>query len=179
MADMALIKSESPIFKVMDQLAQQLQGDYERYPAVDKEIDGVPCKAYKLSNFVGLGEKLKADAKSGKHQLLIYLDQHPRVVEQITQINENGRWKTQFDLYTKYDELLDPFSFEPVFDKDVKIINANKSFGEFTDLNSAIDTEEHDGIIIGIHRLERFENGGVMFASSVRRERERRLKNIP
>jgi outer membrane lipoprotein-sorting protein len=161
-------KVNSPIFKVMDQLVQQLQGDYERYPAGDKEIDGVPCKAYKLNNFVGLEEKHKADAKSGLRQLLIYLDQHPRVVEQITQVNENGRWKTQLDIYTKYDELLDPSLFEPVFDKDVKIIDADKSFGEFTDLNSAICTEEHDGIIIGIHRLERFEDGGVMFASSVR-----------
>ena len=68
--------------------------------------------------------------------------------------------------------------FQPDFGKDVKIVDADKVFDEFVSLKSAVHVEERSGLIYAIHRVERFENGGVLVVSSVRGTEET-LKKYP
>jgi hypothetical protein len=162
----------------IDQTAQHLQNEFERYPAGDKEIDGVPCKAFRLSKLDRYTEPMKTWITSGKRQLLIYIDQQSRPIRSEDQTKENNQWNTNSYVSLVYDEPFDPALFRPNFGKDVKIVDADKMFDEFFDLKKAVYTEQRGGIIFAIHRIERFENGGVMFVSSVRGTEET-LKKFP
>ena len=156
------------VFQYIDQIAQELQDQYERYPAGDKAIDGIPCKAYRMNKYDRYGEKLKAEFASGKTQWLKYIDQQSRLVRSENQIKENDQWKTRGFESVAYDEPLDQAIFQPNFGKDVRIIDTDKNFEEFVNLKKAIYTEKREGLIFAVHHIERFENGGLMYVSSVR-----------
>jgi hypothetical protein len=68
--------------------------------------------------------------------------------------------------------------FQPNFGDDVKIVDADEAFDAFADPASAVHREQRDGLIYAIHRVERFENGGVLIVSSVRGTAET-LKEFP
>ena len=168
-------KATMPIFAQIDQLAQELQNEYERYPKGDQEIDHEPCKAYLLTKTDRI---VDSSMKSGERRGLIYLDQQSRLVRGVVQRRENDRYNTESYISFKYDEPIDPALFKPDFGKDVKIIDADEVFDEFVNLKTAIYVEERSGIIYAIHRVERFENGCVLVVSSVRGTEET-LKKYP
>lgn len=168
-------KATMPIFAEIDQLAQELQNEYERYPEGDQRIDGEPCKAYLLTKTDRIAD---ASLKSGERRLLLYLDQQSRLVRAAVQRREDNRYNTESFTSYKYDEPIDPALFKPDFGKDVKIVDADKVFDEFVSLKSAVYVEEKFGLIYAIHRVERFENGCVLFVSSVRGTEET-LKKYP
>jgi hypothetical protein len=168
-------KATAPIFAEIDKIAQELRNEYERYPEGDQKIDGQPCNAYLLTK---LDRYTDSSLKSGERRLLLYLDQQSRLVRGVVQQREDNHYNTESFVSYKYDESIDPALFKPDFGKDVKIVDADKAFDEFVDLKKAIYTEERDGLIFAIHRIERFENGGVMYVSSVRGTEET-LKKYP
>jgi Subtilase family len=171
-------KIVSQYFDQLDQAVQKLQDEYERYPIGDKVIDGKPCKAYMPLKLDKYPEPLKSDLAKGKRRKILYVDQQISLFHSITQIKENGQYRTEHILSFKFDEPFDPALFQPNFGKDVKIVDGDKVFDEFTDVKKAVYSEERDGFIFTIHRIERFVNGGVMFVSSVR-ETEETLKIFP
>ncbi|MGA2799092.1 MAG: hypothetical protein ABSE63_16050, partial [Thermoguttaceae bacterium] len=171
-------QTTDPVFQQIDQFAKELQDDYERYPASDTVFDGVSCKAYRFINFDRFSEKNKTEYANGKIQLLMYIDQQSRPVRSETQRKANDQWKSYGFTCVKYDEPLDQTLFQPNFGTDVKIIETDKNFDEFVDLKKAIYTEKREGLIFAVHRIERFENGGLMYVSSVRGTEET-LKTFP
>ena len=108
----------------------------------------------------------------------MYIDPQSRPIRSEGQTKENNQWKTEHFVCVKYNEPIDPILFQPNFSKDVKIIDADKVFDEFVDLKKTIYTEQRNGLIFAIHRIERFENGGMMYVASVRGTEET-LKKYP
>jgi hypothetical protein len=173
-----IAKATGPIFAEIDRRAQQLQNEYERYPSGDQEFDGLPCKAYLLTKPDRHVEPLKTELKTGQRRMLLFLDRQSRLVRAVTDRREDNHWKTEFFTRFEYDEPIDPKLFQPDFGKDVKVVDADSAFEEFDSLRSAVHVEERSGLIYAIHRVERFENGGVLVVSSVRGTEET-LKKYP
>lgn len=171
-----IARATAPVFAKIEQFAQQLRNEFERCPASDQTIDGQPCKAYlltKLDRVAGTRE-----LTSGQMRLMVFIDPQAKLVRAEYQWREDGRYITKGFASVKYDEPMDPSLFQPDFGKNVKIVNADDAFSEFVSLKSAVHVEERSGLIYAIHRVERFDNGGVLVVSSVRGTEET-LKKYP
>ena len=168
-------KATVPVFVEIDRFVQELRNEYEPYPNGNQTIDGEPCKAYILTK---MQQYMDEQLKTGKLRVLIYLDPQSRLVRVEHQWLEDNHWDTKNFISYTYDEPIDPALFKPDFGKDVKIVDADKAFDEFVDLKKAVYTEQRDGLIFAIHRIERFENGDVLVVSSVRGTEET-LKKYP
>ena len=170
-----IAKATVPIFAEIDQIAQQLRDEYERCPASDRTIDGQPCEAYLLAK---LDRYVAPELKSGKMRMMVFLDRQSHLVRAEYQWREDDRYITKGFASVKYNEPVDQALFKPDFGKDVKIVDADTVFDDFVSLQSAVHVEERSGLIYAIHRIERFENGGVLVVSSVRGTEET-LKKYP
>ena len=168
-------KATEPLFSEIEQLARWLQKEYEPYPKADRMIEGRACKAYLLTK---LDRYADSSLKAGQRRLLIFLDEESRLVRTVTELRDGDDWRTESFSDLKYDEPVNRALFQPNFGDGIKVVDADAVFDEFVNLSAAIHNEERDGLTYAIHRIERFENGGVSVISSVRGTAET-LKEFP
>jgi len=158
-------KATESMFSQIDQLARQLQDEFERYPTGDRSIRGSACRAYLLAK---LDRYADPSLKSGQRRLLVFVDEGLRPVRTAVESRHGDEWRTESFSDWMYDEPIDEALFQPNVGDGVKIVDADEAFDAFADPASAVHCEERDGLIYAIHRVERFENGGVLVVSSVR-----------
>ncbi len=163
------------MFSDIDQLARRLEDDFERYPKGDRSIQGRTCRAYLLAK---LDRYADQGLKDGRRRMFVFVDEESRPVRAAIQSRDGDQWRTESFSDCTYDEPIDASLFQPSFGDGVKIVDADKAFDAFADPASAVHREERDGLIYAIHRVERFENGGVLVVSSVRGTKET-LKEFP
>ena len=164
-----------PIFAEIDRLARQLQDEFERFPSGDQTLDGQRCKAYLLTK---PDRHVDSQLKSGLRRSLVFLDQQSRLVRAVVQRHKDNRWNTESFVSYQFDEPVDRALFQPDFGKDTRVVEADQAVEEFVSLESAVHIEQRAGLIYAVHRVERFENGGVLVVSSVRGAEET-LKKYP
>ena len=116
--------------------------------------------------------------QAGKRRILVLIDPEQRPVRMMIEIRDGERWQTESFSRWAFDEPVDRALFQPRFGSDVRIVDADTVFDEFIDLKSAVHVEQRAGLIYAIHRVQRFENGGVFVVSSVRGTDET-LKQYP
>lgn len=162
--------------RVLDQeLGQVLSGaKYSRYAAGDRQIEGRPCQAFLLDR----DRQDDPDLKTGKKRVIILLDDRSRVARIVTEFRSGDRWVVRTTSDWRYDIPVDRALFEPHFGDEVKVVDADTAFDKFVDLGRAVHREERSGLWFAIHRVERFEGGGVFVVSSVRGTAET-LKQFP
>jgi len=142
-----------------------MESRLERYSAGDQLIDGQKCRAYLLTKNPGV---IDPNLNSGKSRFVYYLDSRSRVLRIVGETLSGTDWSVRYTTDYEYDVPIDSALFEPVFQKDVEIVDADAGFGAFVDLDKAIHREERAGLWFAIHRAERFEHGGILVVSSVR-----------
>ena len=159
-------------------LREQLERDCERHPAGDRSIDGVPHKCYRLTFHGPVKPADPSVMDFDKRRTLIFISPKslPTRCEMLEKID--GDWKTRFVRTWEYDVPVDQSVFEPQFADGVRVIDIDEAFEQLTAVENAVHTEEREGLIYTIHQAKRFENGGVMIASSVRGTAET-LKKFP
>ena len=168
-------KATEPLFSEIEQFARGLQNEFEPYPIADRSIEGRACRAYLLTK---LDRYTDSSLKAGRRRILIFLDEESRLVRSVIESRGGDDWRTESFSDLTYDEPINRSLFEPNFGDGIKIVDADAAFEEFVNLPAAIHNEERHGLIYAIHRVERFENGGVLVMSSVRGTAET-LKEFP
>ncbi len=169
-------KAMEPLFSEIDQLARQLQDEFERYSKGDRTIEGRACQAYLLTKLDRYGDS--RGLITGERRVLVFLGEESRLVRTAHESRDSDDWRTESFSDWKYDEPVDRALFQPNFGDDVKIVDADEVFDAFADPASAVHREQRDGLIYAIHHVERFEHGGVLVVSSVRGTAET-LKEFP
>ena len=140
----------------------------------DQKIDGRQCRAYLLAK---LERASDPDWKAGKKRMVILLDDQSRIARAVIEVRSEARWFAWLTSDWTYDLSIDPTLFAPHFGADVRIVDADRVFDEFVDLQKALHREERSGLWYAIHRAERFQ-GGILVVSSVRGTEET-LKKYP
>ena len=163
------------LFSEIEQLARQLQKEYEPYPKADRSIEGRTCQAYLLTNF---DRYTDSSLKAGQRRVLIFLDEESRLARSVIESRDGNDWRTESFRDVKYDEPFNRTLFQPNFGDGIKVVDADAVFDDCVSLPAAIHNEQRDGLIYAIHHVERFENGGVLVVSSVRGTAET-LKEFP
>lgn len=142
-----------------------MNGEYERYDAGDQNVNGRPCQAYLL--VPGKAPNTR-EFRNSKRRFVCLFDDSSRVVRMTDEVRVNKAWSVKSLRTMKYDEPIERALFEPRFGDDVTVIDVDSAFERFVDLEQAVHREERKGLIYAIHRVERFENGGLFLISSVR-----------
>ena len=159
----------------IDSLYASLRKPVQRCPEEDHSIEGIPCKAYSM-----LREPTADSTPPDPSYSLevFYLDSQSRLMlwELRSRFKKEEPWKTAIVKSFRYDETLGEALFQPTFPENASIVDADASFECFVDLKAALYQEEKFGIIYAVHRVERFENGGVLVVSSVRATEETQRK---
>ena len=138
---------------------------YERYAAGDQDVNGQPCKAYLLMPAKAPNIQ---EFRDRKRRFICLFDDSSRVVRMTDEVRVDKAWTVQSLHTLKYDEPIERTLFEPRFGDGVAVVDIDSAFEEFVDLDKAVHREERKGLIYAIHRVERFENGGLFLISSVR-----------
>ncbi len=86
----------------------------------------------------------------------------------VNEVRVDEEWTVESLHTMKYDEPIERALFEPRFGDGVAVMDLDSAFEGFVDLDKAVHREERKGLIYAIHRVERFENGGLFLISSVR-----------
>ncbi|MCH9653290.1 MAG: hypothetical protein K0U86_02500 [Planctomycetes bacterium] len=139
--------------------------EYERYEAGDQNVNGKPCKAYLLMPAKAPNIQ---EFRDKKRRFVCLFDDSSRIVQMVNEIQVDEAWTEESLLTMKYDEPIERTLFEPRFGNDVTVVDIDSAFDEFVNLDKAVHREERKGLIYAIHRVERFENGGLFLISSVR-----------
>ena len=158
----------APLFEEVDGIARQLDREFSRHLQSDQEIDGVPCSAYRLTNFERVGDKgLRGQLQNETARIKAFLDPDNRLVRSVFKTKQDNAWVQTFTDW-RYDQVLDSKLFEPEFGDNVKIVDADDLFNQMFDPTTAVHSEERDGLVFAIHQISRFGDKGVYFVSSVR-----------
>jgi hypothetical protein len=152
--------------------ALELQADYEREPTADVTEKNDRLKAYRL---VPKSKYADPALRDGSLRTTVFLDSHSRIARIEALKQQNGAWRSTWVQQWSYDVPVDPKLFEPDFDSLVKgggggvrIVDSDRAFDELTDLKQAIHIEDRGGLIYAVHRIERYEGGGLLVMTSVR-----------
>ena len=145
---------------------------FERFAEQDEKIDGRQLTAYLLTkiNQVPPGAPGPGATRHCVSRRQVAHRAHPAGNAQ------GDQWVANVLIEWEYDVPIDRKLFEPDFGDGVKIVDAAAGFDELVRLDNAVYQDERRGIIFAIHRLERFENDGILVVSSVR-VRRRHSKN--
>ena len=155
--------------------AKELQADCERDPAADRTLKNERLTAYRLTRTAQYADR---DFKEGRRRLIVFLDPRSRIARVENLQQQKGAWlATSVDEWS-YDVPIDPKLFEPNFGSGVKIVDSDRAFDDLVDLQKAVHVENRSGLIYAVHRIERFEGGGLLVMSSVRGDEET-LKKFP
>jgi len=158
----------------MLEVQPELKDLYRRVPGQDRTIDGKPCQAYELS----IPPERRAAGYDPEIRSLVFVSEDflVRLVESGKIVGETlqrrSLWKWEYDVPVPED------AFRPQFPAGVEIVDTDRAFDWLVDLGRAVHVEEREGLIFAVHRLERFEHGGVLVMSSVRGTAET-LKKYP
>jgi len=155
--------------------ALELQNDSQRDPAADTTVKNEHLRAYQLIPKAPYADQA---FKEGRERIFVFLDSRSRIARMEELDLQNGAWRTAWVDEWSYDVPIDPKSFEPNFGPSVKIVDTDGAFDELVDLRQAVHVEDHAGLIYAVHRIERFEGGGLLVMSSVRGDEET-LKKFP
>jgi Leucine rich repeat len=155
--------------------ARELQADYEREPTADVTEKNDRLKAYRL---VPKPKYADPALRDGSLRTMVFLDSHSRIARVEALKQQNGAWRSTWVQQWSYDVPVDPTLFEPNFGPDVKVVDSDRAFDELVDLQRAIHVEDRAGLIYAVHRVERFQGGGLLVMSSVRSDEET-LKRFP
>lgn len=139
--------------------------EYERYEAGDQDVNGKPCQAYLL---IPTKAPNIQEFRDKKRRFVCLFDDSSRIVRMTNEVRVDEAWTEESLLTMKYDEPIEWTLFEPRFGDGVTVVDIDSAFEEFVDLDKAVYREERKGLIFAIHRVERFENGGLFLISSVR-----------
>ncbi len=138
---------------------------FERFAEQDEKIDGRQLTAYLLTK---INQVPPGAAQGPERRGIVYLDDKSRIVRTRQEIRQGDQWVANVLIEWEYDVPIDRKLFEPDFGDGVKIVDAAAGFDELVRLDNAVYQDERRGIIFAIHRLERFENDGILVVSSVR-----------
>jgi hypothetical protein len=160
--------------------ASELQANYEREPAGDSTVKNERLKAYRLVPNDRIADR---SLREGSQRMVVFLDSDSRIARIEALKQQNGAWRSTWVQEWSYDVPVDPKLFEPDFASlvkgaGVKVVDSDRAFDELTDLKQAIHIEDRGGLIYAVHRIERFERGGLLVMSSVRGD-EPTLQQFP
>jgi hypothetical protein len=164
----------------LHKFAFELQIDYEREPSADKTVDSDRLKAYRLVPKPKFADPALRD---GSLRTMVFLDSHSRIARIEWLKQQNAAWRTLWVDQWSYNVAIDPKLFEPDFASlvkggGVKLIDSDRAFDELVDLRQSVYVEHRSGLIYAVHRLERFEGGGLLLLTSVRGD-EATLQRFP
>ncbi len=139
--------------------------EYKRYEAGDRDVNGRPCRAY---SSMPAKAPYNQEFRDGKRRWICLFDDSSGIVQMVNEVRLDGEWNVESLHTMNYDEPIERTLFEPRFGDGVAVIDLDSAFEGFVDLDKAVHREERKGVIYAIHRVKRFENGGLFLISSVR-----------
>ena len=164
----------APLFAEVDGIAKQLDREFSRSAKADREINGVLCQAYRLTDFKTIVDD---NLRNGTARMTVFLDSNVRLVRSVYEVKQGDEWLKDYTDW-KYDEAVEPSLFTPNFGDDVQVVDADEAFSHMFDPATALHSEERDGLIFAVHQISRFGSNGVYFVSSVRGT-EKTLEEFP
>ncbi|HLJ11749.1 MAG TPA: hypothetical protein VKU82_11195, partial [Planctomycetaceae bacterium] len=146
-------------------IKEDLKQHCQRYAAGDRVIGGVACECYSVA---APGNREAGEQADREAHTLAYISEDFLVRRVEMQKKIDGHWKMWLVRSWEYDVPVPDDVFRPAFGPGIEIVDADEAFDRVVDLRRAVFVEERAGLIFAIHRIQRFDSGGVLLVSSVR-----------
>lgn len=140
-------------------------GQAQRFPVADAEIAGRPCAAFLVEAARGVAGP---EPPAIRHRAIILVNDLNQIARVEHQLLRDERWTTTYVEEWSYDVPIDEAVFAADFGDDVRVVDAEQIFADLVDLQRAVHVSEVEGVLYAVHRIARFEGGGVAVMSSVR-----------
>ena len=147
-------------------LRSMLGREFVRVPDRDRKFGKVRTECYMASDEF---EKRVAPTPDGrKIRPVVYVAPGFEVRRVEIEMLDGGEWKPTSVEDWEYDVEIDQSLFRPEFGAGVKIVDSDNVFEDFLSLDRAVYKETRYGLIYAVHRINRFEGGGLALLTSVR-----------
>jgi len=147
-------------------LRAQLDSDFVPAPEQDRRFGDVATECYIRNDQLAERIAPMPNGRMARPLVFVTADFELRRVEM--EVLDGGEWKVASAQNWQYNVDVDRALFRPDFGAGVKIVNTDKQFNDFLLLDKAVYKETRNGLIYAVHRVERFEGGGLALLTSVR-----------
>jgi hypothetical protein len=128
----------------------------ERDPEGDTEIQGRKCRLFAAVN------------ETQTQRIMVWLDEENRLLRYKEQILKGGQWIEDEWIEAHYDVPVEAACFQPNFGAGIKIVESDKFLDERFNLKNAIFTQEIEGHVLALHRLQKINDRMFFLVYSTR-----------